>query len=170
LDGGGEIALSSEMQRTSIDRLIFRCFYGQVPILALCALFTAYRLPSSVNDATLEDDPLDAVPSRRSPLRDLDYVGILSFSGTLLALLFLLRAIAARDESMALQVSLLAVAFVVGAVLFVATELFWARKPLIPLRQISPGLSGYFLIQVLLLGGRWPVRCTLLYHSCSGSC
>ncbi|KAJ0416982.1 major facilitator superfamily domain-containing protein [Aspergillus carlsbadensis] len=141
-----------------IDTIGWRwSFYGQVPILALCALFTAYRLPASVNDATLEDDPLDAVPTRRSPLRDLDYVGILSFSGTLLALLFLLRAIGARDENMALQVSLLTIAFVVGAVLFIATELLWAPKPLIPLRQISPGLAGYFVIQVLLLGGRWPL-------------
>ncbi|KAL2844434.1 major facilitator superfamily domain-containing protein [Aspergillus pseudodeflectus] len=141
-----------------IDTIGWRwSFYGQVPILALCAVFTAYRLPSSVNDATLEDDPLEAVPSRRSPLRDLDYVGIISFSGALLALLFLLRAIGARDDSMAVQVSLLSVAFAVGAVVFVATELFWARKPLIPLRQISSGLAGYFVIQVLLLGGRWPL-------------
>ncbi|KAL2793501.1 major facilitator superfamily domain-containing protein [Aspergillus keveii] len=141
-----------------IDTIGWRwCFYGQVPILALCALFTAYRLPASVNDAMLEDDPLDAVPSRRSPLRDLDYIGIISFSGTLLALLFLLRAAAARDESMALQISILTVAFLVGVVVFVSTELFWARKPLIPLRQISPGLAGYFVIQVLLLGGRWPL-------------
>jgi hypothetical protein len=144
-------------QLTIVDKVVCRSFYGQVPILALCAVFTAYRLPSSVNDATLEDDPLEAVPSRRSPLRDLDYVGIISFSGTLLALLFLLRAIGARDDSMAVQVSLLSVAFAVGAVVFVATELFWARKPLIPLRQISPALAGYFVIQVLLLGGRWPV-------------
>ncbi|KAL2837250.1 major facilitator superfamily domain-containing protein [Aspergillus pseudoustus] len=132
-------------------------FYGQVPIILLCAIFTAYRLPASVNDAQLEDDPLEAVPSRRSPLRDLDYGGIISFSSTVLILLFLFRAIGARDESMTLQVSLLSVAFVVGGTLFIATELFWARKPLIPLRQISLGLAGYFVLQILLLCGRWPL-------------
>ncbi|KAL3462109.1 major facilitator superfamily domain-containing protein [Aspergillus heterothallicus] len=132
-------------------------FYGQVPIIVLCAIFTAYRLPASVNDAQIEDDPLDATPSRRSPMRELDFVGIATFSSTVLALLFLLHAIGARDESMVLQVFLLSVAFVVAGSLFVATELVWAQKPLIPLRQISPSLAGYFVLQVLLLGGRWPL-------------
>ncbi|KAL2810303.1 major facilitator superfamily domain-containing protein [Aspergillus granulosus] len=132
-------------------------FYGQVPIIVLCAVFTAYRLPSSVNDARLEDDPLEAVPSRRSPLRDFDFGGIASFSTTVLALLFLLRAIGARDESMALQICLLAIPFVTGGTIFIATELLWARKPLIPLRHLSLSLAGYFILQILLLGGRWPL-------------
>ncbi|KAL2864383.1 major facilitator superfamily domain-containing protein [Aspergillus lucknowensis] len=136
-------------------------FYGQIPIILLCAVFSAYRLPSSLNN-TSDEDPEPEIPARRSPFRDLDFGGIFTFSATVLALLFLLQALGGQNETMSLQIPVLTACFVSGCVLFIMIELFWARKPLIPIRLLTWSLTGYFFLQVVLLGGRFALVTNLV--------
>lgn len=133
-----------------------RAFYGQIPIILLCTLFVAIRLPSFLNDTLVDEaeDRDDETKSRRSPVWELDFAGIFTFSGTILILLFFLEALGMLNEENVLQTALLGLAFVSGCIIFILIELFWAEKPLIPIRILSIGIGAHFLLQVLLLGGR----------------
>ncbi|KAL5337486.1 major facilitator superfamily domain-containing protein [Aspergillus crustosus] len=130
-------------------------FYGQVPIVLLCTLLTFYRLPSSINKSKAREDDQDPETSRHSVLWDLDYAGIITFSGTILIMLFLIRALGAPTEDTDYEILILAFAFVAGCLLFVVIELFWARKPLIPVRMVSQSIGAYWVLQVLLLSSRF---------------
>ncbi|KAL2824262.1 major facilitator superfamily domain-containing protein [Aspergillus cavernicola] len=129
-------------------------FYGQFPLILMCMLFAMYRLPSSLNDTADDEDA--------APIRDLDFAGIVVFSATVLVLLFLLRALGAHNQNMFLQTSLLSLAFVSGCAIFLVIELFWATKPLIPVRLLSQSIGGWFVIQILLLGGRFALISNLV--------
>ncbi|OJJ08570.1 hypothetical protein ASPVEDRAFT_89781 [Aspergillus versicolor CBS 583.65] len=132
-------------------------FYGQIPIILLCTVFVGIRLPSFLNDTLIDEaeDRADQTEHRRSPVWDLDFSGIFTFSGTILALLFFLQELGTLNEDTVLRTALLGLGFVAGCILFVTLELFWAEKPLIPIRIYSSGISAHFLLQVLLLGGRY---------------
>ncbi|KAL4864077.1 hypothetical protein BDV12DRAFT_17020 [Aspergillus spectabilis] len=130
-------------------------FYGQVPIVLLSAVFTFHRLPSSVNNSRKQHDNVNITSSRHLTLRDLDFSGLITFSGTILTMLFLIQALGAQNEDMFFQVSLLSFAFVSGCLLFIAIELFWARKPLIPVHMLFQNIGAYWALQVLLLCSRF---------------
>lgn len=85
---------------------------------------------------------------------DLDFAGIFNFSSTILILLFFLQALGTLNEDTVFQTALLGLAFVSGCIIFILIELFWAEKPLIPIRILSIGIGAHFLLQILLLGGR----------------
>ncbi|KAL4994523.1 major facilitator superfamily domain-containing protein [Aspergillus recurvatus] len=132
-------------------------FFGQVPIVISCALFCVRRLPSYLNQTETKDESTeDPVPASRQPgICDLDFAGLFTFAGTILLLLFLLRALGAQNEGMFFQTSLLAFSFVCGCIIFIMIELFWAPKPLVPIRLFSQTIGIYFLCQTLLMGGRF---------------
>ncbi|KAL3431019.1 major facilitator superfamily domain-containing protein [Aspergillus tetrazonus] len=132
-------------------------FFGQVPIVFCCALFCVYRLPSYLNETEPKGESAEepAPASRPSGIRDLDFAGLLTFAGTVLLLLFLLRALGAQNKGMFFQTSLLAFAFVSGCTIFIVIELFWAVKPLVPIRLFSEPIGVYFLCQTLLMAGRF---------------
>ncbi|KAL6233783.1 hypothetical protein BDW75DRAFT_241664 [Aspergillus navahoensis] len=132
-------------------------FLGQVPIVISCALFCAHRLPSYLNETETKGDTTEepAPPTRPPSIRDLDFAGLFAFAGTVLLLLFLLRALRAQNEGMFFQTSLLAFLFICGCTVFIVIELFWAPKPLVPLRLFSKTIGIYFLCQTLLMAGRF---------------
>ncbi|KAL5045018.1 hypothetical protein BDW71DRAFT_198472 [Aspergillus fruticulosus] len=139
-------------------------FFGQVPIVISCALFCVHRLPSYLNETeTIGDTTEEPAPPTRPPgIRDLDFAGLFTFAGTVLLLLFLLRALGAQNEGMFFQTSLLAFSFLCGCIIYILIELFWAPKPLVPLRLFTQGIGIYFLFQTLLMGGRFAVYSNLV--------
>ncbi|KAL4734667.1 major facilitator superfamily domain-containing protein [Aspergillus similis] len=134
-------------------------FFGQLPIVVCCALFCVYRLPSYLNETVPEGDSAEEpAPASRPPgIRNLDFAGLFTFAGTVLLLLFLLRALGAQNEGMFFQASLLALAFICGGTIFIVIELFWAPNPLVPIRLFSKPIGVYFLCQTLLMAGRFSV-------------
>ncbi|KAL4771045.1 major facilitator superfamily domain-containing protein [Aspergillus nidulans var. acristatus] len=132
-------------------------FFGQVPIVICCALFCVYRLPSYLNETEPKGESAEEpAPASRPPgIRDLDFAGLFTFAGTVLLLLFLLRALGAQNKSMFFQTSLLAFAFICGCTVFIVIELFWTPKPLVPIRLFSEPIGVYFLCQTLLMAGRF---------------
>ncbi|RDW61136.1 uncharacterized protein DSM5745_10634 [Aspergillus mulundensis] len=130
-----------------------RSFFGQVPAVIGCALFCFYRLPSYLNDTETKEEATER-PAPPSGIRDLDFAGLFTFAGTILLMLFLLRALGAQTADMFFQTSLLAFFFLCGCILFVVIELFWAQKPLVPIRLFSQTIGIYFAFQALILGGR----------------
>ncbi|KAL4802018.1 major facilitator superfamily domain-containing protein [Aspergillus unguis] len=127
-------------------------FYGQLPIILLCILFAAYRLPSSLNE-TESEGLAEPVQPNRSPMRDLDFPGLIALSGTILAMLFLLENLG-KQETDTLHSSLLGVAFLSGCIIFALIEL-WATKPLVPVRLFGQTIAAYWLIQAAMLAGRF---------------
>jgi hypothetical protein len=140
--------------------LVRRSFFGQVPIVICCALFCVYRLPSYLNETEAKGESAEepAPASGPSGIRDLDFAGLFTFAGTVLLLLFLLRALGAQNKGMFFQTSLLAFAFISGCTIFIVIELFWAANPLVPMRLFSKPIGVYFLCQTLLMAGRFSVR------------
>ncbi|KAL3477082.1 major facilitator superfamily domain-containing protein [Aspergillus californicus] len=139
-------------------------FFGQVPLILLCTFLSLHLLPSALNNTEVQDDcgrtdeEGEAVlPSKRSPIRDLDVAGLFAFAATVLTLLFLLRAVGAQNETMFRQISLLALLFVSGCSIFLTIELYWARKPLIPVRLFTQSIGAWFGVETFVLGGRFAV-------------
>lgn len=62
-----------------------------------------------------------------------------------------------KDDSQVVGVWTLALAFVLSSGVFVATEAFWVKKPLIPVHLLIQKLGAYCLIQVLMFSGRFAV-------------
>ncbi|KAL4811988.1 major facilitator superfamily domain-containing protein [Aspergillus spinulosporus] len=132
-------------------------FFGQVPVVICCVLFCIYRLPSYLNETEPKDESAEepAPVSRPPGIRDLDFAGLFAFAGTVLLLLFFLRALGAQNKGMFFQTTLLAFAFISGCTIFTVIELSWAPKPLVPIRLFSETIGIYFLCQTLLMAGRF---------------
>ncbi|OJJ49073.1 hypothetical protein ASPZODRAFT_129457 [Penicilliopsis zonata CBS 506.65] len=150
-----------------IDAIGWRwSFFGQIPFIIICTLVAVYGLPASLNETQSDETPPSSSspdesqdePAHRTRLGELDFAGLISFSATIIALLFLLQAAGegAADEGPAGQKSILALAltFVLCGVAFVMIEVFWARRPLIPMDLLSKKLGAYCLIQTVLFTGR----------------
>ncbi|KAL4901689.1 hypothetical protein BDW74DRAFT_181407 [Aspergillus multicolor] len=135
-------------------------FFGQVPAVVACALFCFYRLPSYLNETAAKEET--EVPAPPSGIRDLDFAGLFTFAGTILLMLFLMRALGAQTEDMFFQASLLGFSFLCGCILFVVIELFWAPKPLVPIRLFSQTIGIYFVFQALVLGGRFAFNANIV--------
>ncbi|KAL4878351.1 major facilitator superfamily domain-containing protein [Aspergillus karnatakaensis] len=137
-------------------------FYGQVPLVLLCTLFTCYRLPSSMNKSDSQEDLPPMPPTRRSLLRTLDIAGLVSFAGTILVMLFLIQAAGTEDDIISRETILLAFAFLSGVTLLVVIELFWASNPIIPVRMLAQNIGRYWILQVLLLASRFALVSNLV--------
>lgn len=72
------------------------------------------------------------------------------------------------NDGQVVQVWTLAMAFVLSSGVFVATEAFWVRKPLIPVHLLVHKLGVYCLIQVLLFSGRTAVCLFSLFLGSAG--
>lgn len=125
---------------------VFRSFFCQVPFILFSTIVAVYGLPASLNHRPEE--------TQKSRIRDIDFAGIITLSATIVTLLFLLQAVGMKDESQLVGVWTLALAFVFSGCIFVATEMFWARKPLIPMHLLVQKLGAYCLIQILMFSGR----------------
>ena len=126
-----------------------RSFFCQVPFILFSTIVAVYGLPASLNHRPEE--------RQKSRIRDIDFAGIITLSATIVTLLFLLQAVGMKDESQLVGVWTLALAFVLSSCIFVATEMFWARKPLIPMNLLVQKLGAYCLIQILMFSGRTAV-------------
>lgn len=145
-------------------------FLGQVPLAVICLLIGWHGFPSASNSA---DTGGDANEERtvRSTISQLDIGGLFSLSATILLLIFIVQNLSAADESVA-QLTILVPAFFAAAMLFVATEAYWARSPLIPLHLLKTPLGGYGVNQVLVMFSRSgvSVRIIDIYSFCSDAC
>lgn len=131
----------------------YRSFFCQVPFILFCTFVAVYGLPSSLNHRPEEI-------RQKSRIRDIDFAGIITLSATIISLLFLLQAVGTRDEDRLVGVWTLTLAFVFSSCIFIATEIFWAQKPLIPMHLLAQKLGAYCLIQVLMFSGRTAVCLT----------
>lgn len=143
--------------KNKADMMVFRSFYGQVPFILICTLIAVYRLPASMNGH--QDKAL-----HKPRLRDFDFAGIISFAAMIIILLFLLQAAGMKKEDQIVGVWTLASAFVLSSAIFLATEVFWAKSPLIPMHLLVQKLGAYCLIQILIFTGRMAV-CFFFFSS-----
>ncbi|KAL4975984.1 major facilitator superfamily domain-containing protein [Aspergillus desertorum] len=113
------------MAGRSLGAPIGGSFFGQVPIVILCALFSVYRLPSCLHETETKDESTEepAPASRQPAIRIFDFAGLFTFAGTILLLLLLLRALGAQNEDMFFQTSLLAFSFICSCIIFNVIEL-----------------------------------------------
>lgn len=127
-----------------------RSFFCQVPVIFFCTIVAVYGLPASLNHRPEEI-------RQKSRIRDIDFAGIITLSATIITLLFMLQAVGTKGEDRLVGVWTLALAFISSSCVFVATEMFWARKPLIPMHLLAQKLGVYCLIQILMFSGRTAV-------------
>lgn len=127
-------------------------FLGQVPFVVVCLLIGWHGFPSALNSTGTGGDGNEE-RTTRSTISQLDIGGLFSLSTTILLLLFIVQNLNAADESIA-QLNILVPAFFVAAVLFVATEAYWAKSPLIPLYLLRTPLGGYGMNQILVMFSR----------------
>ncbi|KAF5858778.1 hypothetical protein ETB97_003780 [Aspergillus alliaceus] len=127
-------------------------FFGQVPFILFCALVGIYALPDFRGGA--EGEPSDEDLPSASRLRDIDFAGIITFSATILLFLLLLRETGMKAEDQVLQICALSLGLLISSLTFITTELFWARKPIIPVPLLLKELGLYCLVHLLLNSGR----------------
>jgi hypothetical protein len=132
-----------------------RTFLGQVPFIIFCTLVGIYALKGTQNEA--EATPSSEDVSSSSHLRNIDFAGIVAFSATTFIFLLLLRATGIKADNAALQICVLFLSLLISGAVFITIELFWARKPIIPVPILLKELGLYCLIQVLLHSGRTAV-------------
>ncbi|PWY90955.1 MFS general substrate transporter, partial [Aspergillus heteromorphus CBS 117.55] len=130
-----------------IDTIGWRwSFIGQTPIAITCALSVAYLLPN-LRKRTL---CRDSTPSR-CRIFDLDFLGIITFSITIILLLFLLHTVGIPEQNW-IVVPALTLPFTLS--LLILIEVYWAERPLIPIDLMGKPLGAYCLVQFLLFTGR----------------
>lgn len=71
----------------------------------------------------------------------------------IILLLLIVQNLSAADDSTA-GLTIIVPAFFAAVLLFIATEGFWTRNPLIPLHLLKTSLEGYGVNQVLILFSR----------------
>lgn len=100
------------------DRMNARSFYGQLPFLAVSVLITAFKMPSSLNQAPPE--------STKSKLQKIDFLGIITFTATIFLLLFLLQSVDYDTIDQPPLFYLLGGLFVGVGSIFLLIEMYWA--------------------------------------------
>ncbi|KNG86327.1 hypothetical protein ANOM_005221 [Aspergillus nomiae NRRL 13137] len=123
-------------------------FLGQLPLMIVCMMVAYHGLPSSLNQSNT-NHYRDIPPF---PASHIDYGGIISIATAIVMLLLLIQTSNTTDDQPMLP--LLASAFAVAVAVFLLTEAYWARNPLIPLTLVKGSLGGYFVGQLMLLTGR----------------
>ncbi|KAE8362456.1 major facilitator superfamily domain-containing protein [Aspergillus caelatus] len=124
-------------------------FLGQLPLILICIVAAYYGLPSSLNQS--KTDSVEG--NSQSRASDLDYGGIVSFATAIVILLFLIQSSSTTYEQSRLPY-VLTPAFAIAVAVFILTEAYWARKPLIPLSLVKGSLGGYCIGQLMLITGR----------------
>ncbi|ODM23071.1 hypothetical protein SI65_00660 [Aspergillus cristatus] len=127
-------------------------FLGQLPLVAICILVLWYGFPSA-SGSTENSGDANEERTARSIISQLDIGGLFSLSAIILLLLLIVQNLSAADDSAA-GLTILVPAFFAAVLLFIATEGYWARNPLIPLHLLKTSLGGYGVNQVLILFSR----------------
>ncbi|KAL2003285.1 hypothetical protein VTN02DRAFT_4406 [Thermoascus thermophilus] len=124
-------------------------FIGQIPLVVVCFLLAGYRLP----ERTQKEEGSAGVPSRGLRIRDIDFLGIVTFTAAIVCLLLCLHAAGKREggDHDPAQAYYFAVACVIFGVCFLLIEQFWAAMPVIPPSLLAQGVGGYCLVQILLM-------------------
>lgn len=123
-------------------------------MVVLCTLVVVYGLPASLNQTEQENETENQKPSR---LCEIDFCGLFTFSTTILSLLFVLQTLGMREEDQLVPTWSLALGFVISAMVFIFTEVYFAKKPLVPMNLLLQDLGGYCMVQWLLFAGRTAV-------------
>ncbi|KAE8372709.1 major facilitator superfamily domain-containing protein [Aspergillus bertholletiae] len=124
-------------------------FLGQLPLIIACIMVAYYGLPSSLNQRKTDSGQDNSRP-RAS---EIDFGGIISFATAIVILLFLIQSSNTAYDQPKLPY-LLAPAFAIAVAVFLLTEVYWAKRPLIPFSLVKSSLGGYYMAQLMLLIGR----------------
>ncbi|PYH97108.1 putative transporter, partial [Aspergillus ellipticus CBS 707.79] len=118
-------------------------FIGQVPLAIACTVCVSRLLPNLKKKTLCRDSP--------ETIYDLDFPGIITFSITILLLLFLLHDMGIPEPEWII-VPALTLPFLFSV--FLLIEIYWAQRPLIPVDLMCKPLGAYCLVQFLLFTGR----------------
>ena len=129
------------------SNVVNRSFYGQVPLVMASILVTAFQMPSM-------DKPKEVEGSTRSKLGRIDFVGIISFTTTILLLLFAIQSFKIGEMQQTCLFYILCGSFLASITIFLLLECFWAKNPLIPLDLLKKSFGAYCLSQLLLATAR----------------
>ncbi|KAB8227339.1 major facilitator superfamily domain-containing protein [Aspergillus alliaceus] len=116
-------------------------FAGQVPIILVILLITALQCPRT-----------SGCNSRQGEFRQLDVLGLSFMTAAIGSLVILLQIIQQSRMKDNLWVAALFVVFLLSTVSLVFTEVFYAKDPLIPIREIKRNGSGVLcLLQTVIM-------------------
>ncbi|RMZ75259.1 hypothetical protein DV737_g5386, partial [Chaetothyriales sp. CBS 132003] len=115
------------------------CFYGQVPLTVLGLLLILWKMPALSQDLTQQ--------TLAQKLKRIDVLGAITLTASISSLLVALDFLS--NESELVTVLIPVVLFVILSVVFVCTEKFWAKEPILPLRL----LGSRVMLTSYLLGG-----------------
>lgn len=121
----------------------------------MCFLLAGSRLP----ERTQKEEGSAGDSSRGSHIRDIDFLGIVTFAATIVCLLLCLHVAGTKEgDHDSAQAYYFAVACAIFSVCFLLIEQFWVPRPVIPLSLLAQGVGGYCLVQILLMSSRFGVR------------
>ncbi|PKY01911.1 MFS transporter, partial [Aspergillus campestris IBT 28561] len=132
-------------------------FLGQVPVVLVCVLFAANRLPSFKPKPEHQENH-----QPRSGLWSFDFAGLFSFAAAIMSLLFLLQDAGAPAKNSSGWTHVPALAFITFGVGFLLIEVFWASNPIIPVDLMLKSLGAYCLVQITLLIGRYSLNSSIV--------
>ncbi|KAE8391149.1 major facilitator superfamily domain-containing protein [Aspergillus alliaceus] len=127
-------------------------FAGQVPIILVILLITALQCPRT-----------SGCNSRQGEFRQLDVLGLSFMTAAIGSLVILLQIIQQSRMKDNLWVAALFVVFLLSTMSLVFTEVFYAKDPLIPIREIKRNGSGVLcLLQTVIMFAQFAVSAASL--------
>ncbi|EAW11605.1 putative MFS transporter [Aspergillus clavatus NRRL 1] len=139
-------------------------FLGHLPLLGLCILGVAYRLPKQPSQTA------ECSPDIHTTARSFDWLGILAFSTTIVSLLLAIHFAGTRGAGDADAnpgpSSWWLIASIAGAMLslpfFLWVEHSWARRPLIPLDLMQGVVGRHCLVHILAYAARLAIASNIV--------
>ncbi|RAL10280.1 MFS general substrate transporter, partial [Aspergillus homomorphus CBS 101889] len=134
-----------------IDTIGWRwSFIGQVPIAIACIMLVGYLLPELRPKTFCRDNESPFL----SRVCSFDFLGIISFTVSVILLLVVLHTTGMQKSDRPDWAYIALIGLILAITLFILTEVYWAKNPLLPTDLTRKSLGGYCSVQFLLFAGR----------------